>query len=208
MLFSQAVAFFSLTPSIDEIFFNSRWLPFLLYNYLFYHCVVYFMWPQTHQKTKQHLLFSFHKLILLKSYYLQNIIYFNSVQSLRHVRLFATPWTAARQASLSIINLWSPPKPVSIESVMPCNHLILCCPLLLLPPIPPSIRVFSMSHYFPSGGQSIRVSASASVLPMNTQDWSPLGWTGWMSLQSKGLSRVFSNTTVQKHQFFGTQLSL
>ena len=67
---------------------------------------------------------------------------------------------------------------------------------------------FQMSQFVPSGGQSIGVSASASVLPMNTQDWFPLGWTGWISLQSKGLSRVFSNTTVQKHQFFGAQLSL
>ena len=67
---------------------------------------------------------------------------------------------------------------------------------------------FKMSQLFTSGGQSIGVSASTSVLPINTQDWSPLGWTGWMSLQAKGLSRVFSNTTVQKHQFFGTQLSL
>ena len=65
-----------------------------------------------------------------------------------------------------------------------------------------------MSHFFASSSQSIGVSASASVLPMNTQDWSPLGWTGWMSLQSKGLSRVFSDTTVQNHQFFSTQLSL
>ena len=65
-----------------------------------------------------------------------------------------------------------------------------------------------MSQLFASGGQSIGVSASTSVLPVNTQDWSPLGWTGWISLQSKGLSRVFSNTTVQKHQFFGAQLSL
>ena len=65
-----------------------------------------------------------------------------------------------------------------------------------------------MSQFFISGGQNIGVSASASVLTMNTKDWSPLGWTGWISLQSKGLSRVFSNTTVQKHQFFGAQLSL
>ena len=70
---------------------------------------------------------------------------------------------------------------------------------------PPS-GSFKMSQLFPSGGQSIGVSASTSVLPMNTKDWSPLGWTGWIFLQSKGLSRVFSNTTVQKHQFFGTQL--
>ena len=94
----------------------------------------------------------------------------------------------------------------SIESVMPSNHLILCHPLLLLHSIFPSIRVFSVSQFFPSGGQSIGASASASVLPMNIQGWFPLGWTGWISLQSKGLSRVFSNTTVQKHQFFGTQL--
>ena len=72
----------------------------------------------------------------------------------------------------------------------------------------PTSGSFQMSQLFTSGGQSIGVSASASVLPMNIQDWSPLGWTGWISLQSKGLSRVFSNTTVQKHQFFGAQLSL
>ena len=72
----------------------------------------------------------------------------------------------------------------------------------------PASGSFSVSQFFASEGQSIGVSASASVLPMNTQDWSPLGWTGWISLQSKGLSRVFSNTTVQKHQFLSAQLSL
>ena len=72
----------------------------------------------------------------------------------------------------------------------------------------PASGSFQMSQLFSSGGQSIWVSASTSVFPMNTQDWSPLGWTGWISLQSKGLSRVFSNTTVQKHQFFGAQFSL
>ena len=72
----------------------------------------------------------------------------------------------------------------------------------------PASESFQISHFFSSGGQSIGASASASVLPMNIQDWFPLGWTGWISLQSKGLSRVFSNTTVQKHQFFSTQLSL
>ena len=71
----------------------------------------------------------------------------------------------------------------------------------------PASGSFHMSQIFPSGGQSIRVSASTSVLPVNTHEWSPLGWTGWISLQSKGLSRVFSNTTVQKHQFFSAQLS-
>ena len=133
----------------------------------------------------------------------------SSFQSLSHVQLFATPWTAARQASLSITNSWSLLKFISIESVMPSNHLTLCSPLLLLPSIFPSIRVFSNeSALCIRGGQRIEVSASASVLPMNIQDWFPLGWTGWISLLSKGLSRVFSNTTVQKHQFFSTQFSL
>ena len=131
---------------------------------------------------------------------------FSSVQSLSHVRLFATPWITACQASLSITNSPSLPILTSIESVMPSSHLILCHPLLLLPPIPPSIRIFSNESIFAWGGQSIGVSASASVLSINTQDWS-LEWTDWISLQSKGLSRVFSNTTVQKHQFFGAQLS-
>ena len=132
---------------------------------------------------------------------------FSSVQSLSRVQLFATPWTAAHQASLSITNSRSSLRLTSIELVMPSSHLILGRPLLLKPPIPPSIRVFPMSQLFAWGGQSIGVSASASVLPMNTQDLSRLGWTGWTSLQSKGLSRVFSNTTVQKHQFFSTQPS-
>ena len=93
------------------------------------------------------------------------------------------------------------------ESVMPSRHLILYCPLLLLPPIPPSIRVFPMSQFFAPGGQSIRLSASPWLLPMNTQDWFPSEWTAWISLQSKGLSRVFSDTTVQRHHFLGAQLS-
>ena len=126
-----------------------------------------------------------------------------SVQSLSRVRLFVTPWIAARQASLSITSSRSSLRLMSIESVMPSSHFFLCRPLLLLPPIPPSIRVFPMSQLFAWGGQSIGVSALASVLPMNTQGWSPLELTGWTSLQSKGLSRVFSNTTVQKHQLFG-----
>ena len=132
---------------------------------------------------------------------------FSSVQSPSRVRLFVTPWTAAHHASLSITSSQSLPKLMSIESVMPSSYLILCCPLLLLPLIFPTSGSFPMSQLFASGGQSIGVSASTSVLPMNTQDWSPLGWTGWISLQSKGLSTVFSNTTVQKHQFFSTQPS-
>ena len=133
---------------------------------------------------------------------------FSSVQSLSHVCLFVTPWAAPRLSSLSITNSRSLLKPISIESVMPSNHLILCCPLLLLPQSFPASGSFQMSQFFASGGQSIGISASTSVLPMNTQDWFPLGWTGWISLQSKGLSRVFSNTTVQKHQFFSAQPSL
>ena len=98
---------------------------------------------------------------------------------------------------------------MSIKSVMPSNHVILCQSLLLLPSIMSNIRVFQMSQFFTSDGQNFGVSASASVLPMNIQGSFPLAWTGWISLQSKGLSRVvdFSYTTVQKHQFFGTQLS-
>ena len=131
-----------------------------------------------------------------------------SDQSLSSVQLFATPWITARQASLSITNSRSSLRLTSIESVMPSSHLILCRPLLLLPPIPPSIRVFpnesALCMRWPKYW-----SLSFSISPsMNTQDWSPLGWTGWISLQSKGLSRVFSNTAVQKHQFISTQLSL
>ena len=90
------------------------------------------------------------------------------------------------------------------DAIQP-SHL--CRPLLLLPPSLPASGSFHMSQFFAAGGQSIGVSASASILPMNTQDLSPSGWTGWISLQSKGLSRIFSNTTVQKHQFFSAQLS-
>ena len=124
-------------------------------------------------------------------------------------QLFVSPalWTAAHQACLSITNSWSLLKLMSIESVMPSNHLILCHPLLLLPSILPSIRVFSNESVLHVRWPKYRVSASASVLPMNIQNRFHLGWTGWISLQSKGLSRVFSNITVQKHQFFGTQLS-
>ena len=136
------------------------------------------------------------------------MVRFSSVQSLSRVWLFATPWIVARQASLSITNSQSSPKLMCIESVMPSSHLILCHPLLLLPPILPASGSFLMSQLFTWGGQSIGVSALASFLPrMITQGWSPLEWTGWISLQSKGLSRVFSNTTVQKHQFLGAQLS-
>ena len=106
----------------------------------------------------------------------------SSVQSLSHVQRFATPWTTTRQASLSITNSQNLLKLMSIESVMPSNHLILCHPFFLLPSIFPRPESFQMSQFFTSGGQSIGVSASASVLPVNIQDWFPLGWTGWISL--------------------------
>ena len=151
-----------------------------------------------------------HAQVLMEGYHITFMFcyqYISSFQLLNCVQLVATPWTAACQASRSITNSWSLPKLMSIESVMPCNHLILCRSLLLMPSIFPSSGSFQMSQLFTSGDQSMEVSASTSVLPMNNQDWSPLEWTGWISLQSKGLSRVFSNTTVQKYQFFCAQLS-
>ena len=132
---------------------------------------------------------------------------FSSVQSLSRVRLFETPWITACQASLSITNSQSSLKLTSIELVMQSSHLILRHPFSSCPQFLPASESFRMSQFFASCGQSIGVSAWASVLPMNTQDWSLLGWTGWISLHSKGPPRVFSNTTVQKHQFFGAQLS-
>ena len=134
---------------------------------------------------------------------------FSSVQFLNHVRLFVPHGAAQRsQASLSFTNSQSLLKLLSIALVMPTNHLIFCHPLLLPSSSFPASRSFQMSQLFASGGQRIGVSASTPVLPMNIQDWCPLGLTGWISLQSKGLSRVFSNTIVQKHQYFSTQLSL
>ena len=129
------------------------------------------------------------------------------VQSVSHVQFFATPWTAACQVSLSFIVSQSSLKLKSIELEMQSNHLILCHPLLFLQSFPAS-GSFPVSQFFTSGGQSIGALASASVLSVNIQDWFPLGLTGLISLQSKGLWRVFSNTTVQNHQFFSSQLSL
>ena len=124
-----------------------------------------------------------------------------SVQSLTHLRLFATPWTAACQASLSITSSWSLLKLMPIESMMPSNHLILCDPLLLLPSILPSIRVFfneSVLRIRWPKYWSFSFSISHEYLGLIS-----LRFTALISLQSKGLSRVFSNTTVQKHHFFG-----
>jgi len=136
-----------------------------------------------------------------------NHIQFSSVQLLSCVRLSVTPWTAAHQASLSITNSHSLLKLMSIKSVMSSNHLILCWSFSSCLRSFPASGSFPVSQ-FASDGQSIGTSASASVLPKNIQGWFPLGWTNWNSLQSKGLSRVFSNTTVQKHQFLSPQPSL
>ena len=116
------------------------------------------------------------------------------VQSLSHVQLFVTPWTVACQASLSFTISWSLLKLLSIELVMPSSHLILVIPFSSCPQSLPASESFPMSQLFTWGGQSTGVS---SFFPKNTQDWSPSGWTGWISLQSKGFTRVFSNTTVQ-----------
>ena len=116
------------------------------------------------------------------------------------------PWTRACHAFLSIINSWSLLKLMSHELVMPSNRLTLSSSSRLQSF--PASGSFQMGQFFTLGGQSRGVSASTSVLPMNIQDWFPWGWAGWISLQSKGLSRVFSHTTVQNHQFFGAQLSL
>ena len=133
---------------------------------------------------------------------------FSLVQLFSRVRLFATQWTVTHQASLSITNSRSLLRLMAIESVMPSNHLSSVVPISSCPHSFPASGSFLVSQFFPSGGQSIGVSASESALSMNTQDWFPLGLTGLISLKFKGLSRAFSNTAVQKHQFFCTQLSL
>ena len=131
-----------------------------------------------------------------------------SIQLLSHIQLFVTSWTAVGQTSLFIANSWSLFKLMSIESVMPSNHLILCCPLLLPQSIFPSIRVFS-------NGSVLHIrwlkywSFSFNISPSNEHsELISFRMDYWISFQSKGHTRVFSNTTVQKHQLFGTQLSL
>ena len=133
---------------------------------------------------------------------------FSSVQSRSCDRIFVNRWTAVRQASLSITDTQSLLKLMFIKSVMPSNRLILCCPFLLLLSIFPSIRVFSNESILRIRWPKYWSFSFSISPPKEFQDWFPLGWTGWISLQSKGLSRVFSNTTVQKHQFFGAQFSL
>ena len=134
----------------------------------------------------------------------------SSVQLLRCDPLFVTPWTVARQASLSVLS----PSPGAYSNTCPSSQW--CHPTVSSSVFPfsshlqsfPASGSFPWTQFFTSGGQSIGVSASASILPMNLQNWFPLGGTGWISLQSRRLSRVFSNITVQKHQFFGSQLFL
>ena len=126
-------------------------------------------------------------------------VQFSSVHLLSRVQLLVTPWTAARQASVSITNSWSLLKLMSAESVMPSNLLILCHPLFLSPPIFPRVRVFSNESTLHIRWTKYW-SFSFSISPSNEHPyWPPLRWTGWISLQSKGLWRVLSNTTVQKH---------
>ena len=144
-------------------------------------------------------------------------IQLTSVQLLSHVQLFEISWTAACQATMSITNSWSLNKLMSIELVMPSKHLIFCCPFLF-PPFPES-GSFQMSQVFTSSGQSIGVSASTSVLPLNTQDWSPLGWMGWIlcspknfqessptpqfkSINSSVLSFLYSPTLTSIHDYY------
>ena len=135
-------------------------------------------------------------------------IHFSSVQMLSPVQLFVTPWTAACQASLSITNSRSLLKLMSIKSVMPSNHLILSHPLLLLPSIFPSIRVFSNESVLPIRWPKYW-SFSFSISPSNEYSGLISFRIDWLDLLAvQGLSRVFSNTTVQKHQFFGTQPAL
>ena len=144
---------------------------------------------------------------MLHEWFLSPHPIFIVVRSLSHVQLFATPWTAACQASLH----HQLPKLAQTHVYRVGDAIQLSHPFSS--PSPPTFNLsqhqgsFQMSQLFASGGQNIGVSALASVFPKNTQDYSPLEWTGWISLQPKGLSGVFSNTTVQKHQFFGTQLS-
>ena len=137
------------------------------------------------------------------NYYSNNAV----VQSPSRVQLFATPWTAACQASLSLTISRSLSKFMSTASVMPSNHLILCCPLLLLPSTFPASGSFPMNQLFTSGDKSTGASASAWVLPVNIQDWFLLRLSG-LTLQFKGLSRVLFCTTFWKHQFVGTLPSI
>ena len=141
-------------------------------------------------------------LLVLLSHNSLNLGALSFVQSLDCVQLFITPWTAAHQVSLSPAISQSLPKFMAVASVMPSNHFILCCPLLLLPSIFCIIRVFSSESALRIRWPKYRASASATVLPMNFQGWFPLGLTSLISLKSRGFSKVFSNTKNWKRQLF------
>ena len=144
-----------------------------------------------------------------KSHYLADQAFklISSVQSLSHVQLFMTPWTTAQQASLSLTSPRVCPSSCLLcqwcHPVISSSDTLFFCPQSF-----PASGTFPMTQLFSSDDQNTGASASAWVLPVNIQGWSPLGRTGWISLQAKGLSRVLSNTTVQKHQFLSAQLSL
>ena len=160
---------------------------FFSFCFCFVRCCFFFLIQDPIQNTMLHLSIMFLGSPGLYQFPQFNSVQFSSVQSLSRIWLFATPWITARQASLSITNSWGLLKLMSIESLMPSNHLIIIHPFLLLLPVPPSITVLS-SQLFTVGSQIIGLSASASIFPTNTQDWSPLGWTGWISLSFLDLS--------------------
>ena len=172
-------------------------------------CVIYFRSFWVSRVLKTCISKSNHPLITLIAYFhLKYLILSIVVQLLGWAQCFVTPWTAAHQASLSFIISQSLLKLMSIELMMSSIHLILCCPCLFLPQYFPASGSFPLSLLFASGGQSIGTSTSASVLPMNIQSLFPLGLTGLISLLSKGLSNMFTSTTVQKHPFFIAQHSV
>ena len=137
----------------------------------------------------------------------ESLLAFSSVQSLSYVRLLRPHEPQHARAPCPLPTPRVHPNPCPLSQWWHPTILSFVVPFSSCPQSFPTSGSFPMNQLFTSGGQSIGISASAPVLPMNTQDWSPLGWTGWISLQSKGLSRVFSNITIQKHQFFGAQLS-
>ena len=194
------VAMCILHPQGPYLFCNWKFVTFDLYPLLIPHTPFLAIDSLFHLQAK--FLFFFFWFLLLSFYSSVQFscsVVSNSVwpHELQHARPPSPSPTPELHPNPCLLSQWC--HPTISSSVVPFSS----CPQSF-----PASGSFPMSQPLASGGQSIGVSASTSVLPMNTQDWSPLGWTGWISLQSKGLSRVFSNTTFQKHQFFGAQLSL
>jgi len=203
---------FSISPSNEclvLISFRIDWFELLAVSpeFMWLSVNIYCAYAALSWRNKRMLMNVIYK-IQMYSLHVEKDTVFTSVQWLSYVLLFVIPWTAAHQASLSITNSQSLLKLISIESVVLSNISSSVVSFSSCLQSFPALRSFPMSQFFASGGQSIGVSVSASVLPMNNQDWFPSGLTGLISLQSKGLSRVFTNTTVPKHQFFHAQLSL